>query len=115
MTEAFQRVLRGQKEWGKVGQTIADRKGQLGEDEWVNTQIFLRNSYMVGEDMRRVVRDAEPDKRVRARAAARWHGWKKRAARDWMDGLTCEAFSSHTHTQTGQGHRDRQGVPAADA
>lgn len=66
MTEAFQRVLRGQKDWGKVGKTIADREGQLGDDEWVNTQIFLRNSYMVGEDMRRVVRDAEPDKRVSA-------------------------------------------------
>jgi hypothetical protein len=74
VTEAFQRVLKGQREWGKVGQTIADRQGKLGEDEWVNTQIFLRNSYMVGEDMRRVVRDAEPDKRVRWRDGGRG-GW----------------------------------------
>lgn len=42
MTEAFQRVLRGQKEWGKVGKTIADREGKLADAEWVNTQIFLR-------------------------------------------------------------------------
>ncbi len=64
MTEAFQRVLKGQREWGKVGQAIAGRQGKVGDDEWVNTQIFLRSSYMVGEDMRRVVRDAEPEKRV---------------------------------------------------
>lgn len=42
MTEAFQRVLRGQREWGKVGKTIADREGKLADAEWVNTQIFLR-------------------------------------------------------------------------
>jgi len=42
VTEAFQRVLRGQREWAKVGKTIADREGKLADAEWVNTQIFLR-------------------------------------------------------------------------
>lgn len=85
MTEAFQRVLRGQREWGKVGQTIADRKGQLGEDEWVNTQIFLRNSYMLGEDMRRVVRDAEPEKRVCAGERAGVFGWLSQLIKRWAE------------------------------
>ncbi len=42
VTEAFQRVLKGQREWDKVGKTIADRDGKIGDDEWVATQIFLR-------------------------------------------------------------------------
>jgi len=42
VTEAFQRVIRGQREWNKVGKTIADREGKLADEEWVNTQIFLR-------------------------------------------------------------------------
>ncbi|GAB5030234.1 Hypothetical protein NocV09_00203660 [Nannochloropsis oceanica] len=69
--EAFQRVLRGQREWAKVGKTIADREGKLADAEWVNTQIFLRNSYMVGEDMRRVVRDSDGEKRDKGTAIAK--------------------------------------------
>ncbi|EWM30266.1 hypothetical protein Naga_100003g49 [Nannochloropsis gaditana] len=71
VTEAFQRVIRGQREWNKVGKTIADREGKLADEEWVNTQIFLRNSYMVGEDMRRIVRDAEESKREKGTAIAK--------------------------------------------
>lgn len=40
--EAFQRVLKSQREWNKIGETISKREGKLGDDEWVNTQIFLR-------------------------------------------------------------------------
>jgi hypothetical protein len=40
--EAFQRVLRSQKDWEKIGSTIENREGKLGDDEWQNTKVFLR-------------------------------------------------------------------------
>lgn len=40
--EAFSRILRTQKDFAKVAKTIADREGKLEDQEWVNTQIFLR-------------------------------------------------------------------------
>jgi len=73
VTEAFQRVLRGQKEWGKVGKTIADREGKLADAEWVNTQIFLRY-------VSRGKIEKRTDRFLRTKVA----GWEEREY--WLDG-----------------------------
>jgi hypothetical protein len=38
----FQKLIKVQKEWEKLGKTIADREGKLDEKEWANTQLYLR-------------------------------------------------------------------------
>lgn len=42
VAEAFNRILKTQRDYAKVAKTIKDREGKLEEQEWQNTQVFLR-------------------------------------------------------------------------
>ena len=71
---------------------------------------FIRNSYMVGEDMRRVVRDAESEKRVRSVCVCVCHA----LSTVWNLASSClRPFSSprpylHTHTHTHTHNHDNR-------
>ena len=64
----FSKFMKLKSGWDKLGESLSSRAGtnEIEKEEWSNTQLYLRNMYQLGDDMKVLSKGMDKDKKKEA-------------------------------------------------